>query len=149
MYLPLLDSKGVTDQIRKTHHHLQKLLFPRTQIIGHCRFHHMACRIELMAFAQVAPALPGLFDGKISVQVAVLTLGLCYDVDHLIRRALQCFILLRRKGKSHCLQPFGHIRILEHGSVNSPSHRPAAILKFIRLWLGSASLILSLMASHW
>ena len=56
----------------------------------------------------------------------------------LIRRALQCFILLRRKGKSHCLQPFGHIRILEHGSVKFPFTQACRDLKIHQAvaWLG-------------
>ena len=73
-----------------------------------------------MSLAQIAPALFRLPDGKIGIQVTVRALGLCDDVNDLVRGALQFLIRSCRKDKPHCLQPLGHIRVLEHGPVKIP-----------------------------
>ena len=117
MYFAFFRSKGIADQICKSAHALQKFSFTCSFIIGYCRFHQMSGCIQFVPFAKVCPAFVWFFDRKISINISILALCVCNQVDYFIRCFFQRLIRIAGKREPYCFQPFGNICILKNSSI--------------------------------
>ena len=87
--LAFLCSERITDQIREPAQTVQHFPLPGSLIVGNCRLHQMTCRVELMPLTQICPAFVRLLNRKVGIDIAILALRICDQVNDLIGRRLQ------------------------------------------------------------
>ena len=87
--LAFLRSERVTDQIRESAQTVQHFPLPGSLIVGNCRLHQMTCRVELMPLTQIRPAFIRLLNRKISIDITVIALCICDQINDLIGRRLK------------------------------------------------------------
>ena len=92
MNLSFFKSECVTDQICKATHTIQEFSLSCSIIISNRCFHQMTCCIKLMSFTKITPSFFRCYDCKIGVNVAIILLRFCNQVNHFICCTLQFFI---------------------------------------------------------
>ncbi len=94
MQFPLFRSERPVYAVRKPDNHIQKFTFPCTLIISYSCLDHMSGAVKLMVVHQVRPPLIETINNIIGIQIPVRLLCRRDDIDRLVRRTLQFFILV-------------------------------------------------------
>ena len=122
MKLTFLRAKNSVQIIRQFIGNLKDFLLSCCPVIGYCTFNKMSGTIELMAFQYIRPFFIRFLNGKISIQITVLFLGFCDQINDSICFFLQLRIPLQHQDIAYCFQPFIYITVLKYLSIKMPFH---------------------------
>ncbi|MNN43585.1 hypothetical protein D3C81_1578300 [compost metagenome] len=115
--MALFGTKHRVDVIGKATSDVQQSTFSGGVEEGDCRFKQMSGAVELVAFGDVGPAQPRLLYGIPGVEIAVVTLRLSQQLNHLVGGFFKHCIWLLAQRPGYGFQPFGDIAILEDHAV--------------------------------
>ena len=96
---------------------IQYLLISDSLIISRSCLHKMTGAVKLMTVDQTSELPIRFLNGKISSQISIRLLRLCYEIHYAVRHLFQGFIRLFHERVGNSFQPFVDITVLKHPSI--------------------------------
>ncbi len=114
--LALVRTQHAVYVIRHARHYVKQRLFAGRLVVRARGLHHVTRAVQFVIVAQVGPALAGLLDNVVCVQIAVGLLCAAYKRDCLVAGLFQLFIRAQHERIRRRLQPLGYVGILEYAA---------------------------------